>query len=148
MNRETPVVPAADSLLDLLIGQCEDLEKLLALSRRETEAAERRDFEEVLRVVAERATLGERLEVYHRQIAELRLRLGERAAPVLRHESVARAVDLAHRVLAQDETTRPRLAAARDEAAERQRQLAQTRRGVTAYLQDGARTSLACDQLA
>lgn len=148
MNRETHIEPQADSLLGLLIGQCDDLEKLLALSRREAEAAGRRDFEEVLRVVGERATLGERLEVYHRQIAELRLRLGERAELVMQTHTVMRAAELAHRILAQDSLTRPLLVAARDEAAERQRHLAHARRGVSAYLQDGTATSTACDQLA
>jgi hypothetical protein len=148
MNRGASIESQADTLLDLLIGQCEDLEKLLALSRQETEAARRKDFEEVLRVVAERATLGERLEVYHRQIAELRARLGERAAPVMSCQAVARAVDLAHSVLAQDNVTRPLLVAVRDEAAEQQRQLAHSRRGVSAYLQEGSHAPLACDQLA
>jgi hypothetical protein len=148
MNCQTSIASQADSLLDLLIGQCADLERLLALSRRETEAAERRDFEEVLRVVAERATLGERLEVYHRQIAELRSRLGEVAEPVMRNEVVARAVSLARGILAQDGVTRPLLISARDEAAQQQRQLTQTRRGLAAYLQEGAHAPLACDQLA
>jgi phosphoenolpyruvate carboxylase len=148
MNHRASIESQADTLLDLLIGQCDDLEKLLALSRRETEAAERRDFEEVLRVVAERATLGERLEVYHRQIAELRARLGERAEPVMRGQAVTRAVDLAHSVLAQDQVTRPLLLAAREEAMSGQRQLAHSRRGVSAYLQEGPHAPLACDQLA
>lgn len=146
MNRRNPI--EADSLLDLLIGQCDDLEKLLALSRRETQAAEQRDFEEVLRVVEERATLGERLEVYHRQIAELRLRLGEQAEPIMQSQTVTRAANLAESILVQDNITRPLLMAARDEVEVQQKNLTQASRGVAAYMQEGVRSSVACDQLA
>src|SRR2546428_1987470 len=99
MTRTHSIEVKADSLLDLLIGQCADLEALLRLARREEEAVKARNFDELLRVTEERATLGERLEVYHRQIAEMRLRLGEAAAPVLRSEAASRATLLVTGIL-------------------------------------------------
>jgi len=148
MSRNGNIEGQAETLLDLLIGQCADLESLLVLSRRETQAVEQHDFEAVLRLVEQRASLGDRLEVYHQQIAELRLRLGEAAEPPMRSAAATRAADLAASILAQDGLTRPLLAAARAELATQQQQLTQNRRGVSAYLQEGRPGAVACDQQA
>ena len=138
----------ADSVLDLLIAQCADLEALLVLARREAQAAENRNFDEVLRVAEERATLGERLEVYHRQIAEMRQRLGELAEPALRTDTAKRTTALATQILAEDARTYPLLLAARSELLHEQQQLDRSQRAVNAYLQDGPRLSIACDRRA
>lgn len=138
----------ADSLLDLLIAQCADLEALLQLARRETAVADSGDFEELLRVVSARAELGERLEVYHRQIAEMRERLGETADSALHNETASQAASIINEILMQDEQTGPLLVVARHQVAAAARELEQKRRGVSAYLRDGRRESLACDQLA
>jgi flagellar biosynthesis/type III secretory pathway chaperone len=139
---------AADTLLDLLIAQCEDLEALLALSRSETAAVEGRDFEELMRITAQRATLGERLEVYHRQIAEMRERLGVAAEGVLQSPTAMRITELVNSVQAQDYQTQPLLLAVRREMEKEQAHLNQMRRGLTAYLNEGRMPAVACDQLA
>jgi hypothetical protein len=136
----------ADSVLDLLIAQCADLEALLRLARCETQAAEANDFDEIMRVVSDRATLGERLEVYHRQVADLRLRLGEAADPVSQGPMARQVTTLAMEIMAEDARTRPLLLAARGELAGKQQQLDKSQRGVSAYLQDGRRMAVACDE--
>ena len=149
-----PINHHAVSVLDLLIAQCTDLEALLALARQEEQAAHHRNFDEVLRVVNERATLGERLEVYHRQIAELRDKLGGTetvAAPTSTPTGPTQAVLLGQTVALvaairdTDARTQPLLLAARNELSDEQRRLDKTQRGVNAYLRDG-RVSIACDQ--
>jgi hypothetical protein len=146
MDQANNISTQADSLLDLLIAQCADLEALLVLSRRETAAAEARNFEEMVQVVTARATLGERLEVYHRQIAEMRQRLGAAAEPALQSQTAARVTELITGILAQDEQTRPMLVVVRDEIGIERRNLDQMRRGLTAYLRDGRVPAVACDE--
>jgi hypothetical protein len=138
----------ADSVLDLLIAQCADLEALLTLARREAQAAEARNFDEILRVAEERATLGERLEVYHRQIAEMRLRLGAVVEPMMRSETAKHTAALATEILAEDARTYPLLLAARNELVQEQQQLDRSNRAVNAYLQDGRALSVAYDRRA
>jgi hypothetical protein len=146
-----PINHHAVSVLDLLIAQCTDLEALLALARQEEQAATNRNFDEVLRVVNERATLGERLEVYHRQIAELRAQLGftetvaATPAGTTQTALVGQTVALVAAIRDTDARTQPLLLAARQELGEEQRRLDKTQRGVNAYLRDG-RVSIACDQ--
>ncbi len=154
MPANHPLNHQAVSVLDLLIAQCTDLEALLALARQEEQAANTRNFDEVLRVVNERAALGERLEVYHRQIADLRDRLGSAAtgparaatqvepSPAILFRQTAALVSAIH---AADARTRPLLLAARNELSEEQRRLDKTQRGVNAYLRAG-RLAIACDQ--
>jgi flagellar biosynthesis/type III secretory pathway chaperone len=148
MNTASRITAEADSLLGLLIAQCDDLEALLALSRRETAAAEARDFEEIIRLTAARATLGERLEVYHRQIAEMRQQLGAAADSAIQSPVATRIAELVNGVLAQDDKTRPLLMTVRQEAAQERKQLEQTQRSLAAYLSDGRMPAVACDQLA
>lgn len=136
----------ADSVLDLLIAQCADLEVLLALARREEQATAAKNFDEILHVVAERATLGERLEVYQRQIAELRQQLGAAAAETVLHSAATQqTLALITEIQTTDNRTRPLLLAARSELLGEQQRLAQAQRGVNAYLRDG-HTGLACDR--
>ena len=145
MLTSEPIHHQADSVLDLLIAQCADLEALLGLARREEEAAAAQNFDEILRVVAERATLGERLEVYHRQIAELRQQLGAAAEVVLQSEITRQTVALVAEIQTTDARTRPLLLAARGALVSEQQRLTQAQRGVTAYLRDG-HTAVACDR--
>lgn len=138
----------ADSLLDLLIAQCVDLETLLTLSRGEAVAVEARDFDEVIRLTAERATLGERLEVYHRQIAEMRQRLGAAAETVMQSPTATRITELVTGIVAQDSYTRPLLQEIRQDIDLQQQRLTLAQRGLTAYLNEGRLPAVACDQLA
>jgi hypothetical protein len=148
VNTVNPVERQVEPLLDLLAAQCADLEALLLLARRETRAAEDLNFSEVMRVVEERATLGGRLEVYHRQIAELRTRCGDVSlAPILGGEIARQTLRLAADIQAQDARTRPLLLQAQSETRRELTQLTQNRRGVGAYLRDGATAiPVACDQ--
>ncbi|HEX4949609.1 MAG TPA: hypothetical protein VFZ34_23235 [Blastocatellia bacterium] len=148
MHPAANISAEAASLLDLLIAQCEDLETLLVLSRHETTAAAARDFAEIIRITAERATLGERLEIYHRQIADLRQRLGGPAEMALESPTATRIAELVNRVRAQDDQTRPLLLAARQEIEQEWKQVHQVQRGLTAYLNEGRMPAVACDQLA
>lgn len=148
MNPVSTITAEADSLLGLLIAQCEDLEVLLALSRSETTAAAARDFDEIIRLTAERATLGERLEVYHRQIAELRQRLGTAAEGAFQSPTATRIAELVNSVQAQDQRVQMLLLEARQAIDHEQKQLHQTQRGLTAYLNEGRMPAVACDQLA
>jgi hypothetical protein len=148
MNSASRITAEADSLLDLLIAQCRDLETLLALSRRETAAVEASNFDEVLRITADRATLGERLEVYHRQIMEMRQKIGTAAESVMQSPTASRITELVQGIVAQDSYTRPLLLVARQQIDQERRQLNQVQRGLTAYLNDGRMPAVACDQLA
>lgn len=138
----------ADSLIELLIAQCRDLERLLELSRREAAALEREDFSALLETVRERATLGERLEVYHRQLAELRAEMGEDLAPGLKNEWASRTIELAMEIQAQDAETRAALILMRQKTGEQLARLKQARHQVSAYLNEGRRLPIACDRLA
>lgn len=148
MTTASRITAEADTLLDLLIAQCKDLESLLALSRGETAAVEARDFDEIIRITSERATLGERLEVYHRQIAEMRQRLGAAAETAMQSPTVTRIAELVNSVQAQDRQTQPLLLTVRQEVAHEQQHLNQVQRGLTAYLNEGRIPAVACDQLA
>lgn len=149
MNPQSFIAARADSLMELLAQQCADLEALLNLARSETGAVENRDFEAVLQITGERARLGERLEVYHRQIAEMRTQMSERALlPVLGSEVARRTARLAADIQAQDERTRPLLLAARHETAQQLTGIEQSRRSIGAYLRDSRPLSVACDQRA
>ncbi len=146
---DTSIAPHADSLIEILAAQCSDLEMLLLLARRETVAAEAGDFDEIMRVVEERATLGERLEIYHRQIAEMRARMEKTFDAVAQSDNALRTVSLIASIHVQDARTRPLLLAARAGLETEQANLNQFQRGAGAYLQDKRfHTPVACDQRA
>ena len=138
----------ADTLIDLLTAQCADLETLLTLAKRETAATEGGDFGEVLSVVDERARLGERLEVYHLQVAEMRARLGADADAILSCETAHRTTRLVAEIQAQDRRTLPLLTARREEVNAALARLRQTERHARAYQPDARREPVACDRRA
>lgn len=146
MSTANPIEPHYDSLMDILFAQYTDLEALLALARREEVAAEKQDFEQVLEVVTERASLGERLEVYHRQLAEMRARLGNQAEAALSSPVVARTQALVSAIKMQDAATRPKLLAARDESLKQSLRLDQAQRNLGAYARKGQPPAIACDE--
>src|SRR5690349_12119924 len=111
MSKPDSTTPHFDSLIDILFAQYGDLEALLALARRETAAVEEQDFERLFEVMKDRATLGERLEVYHRQLAEMRARLGDVLAPALASPLTARTAAIVAAIRLQDARTRPLLLA-------------------------------------
>jgi hypothetical protein len=135
-----------DSLMDIFFAQYSDLEALLALARREAVAAEQSDFERVLEIACERASLGDRLEVYHRQLAELRARLGEAYEPALATPVAARTASLVERIRLEDARTCNLLIAARDQASKDAFRVDQTRRNLGAYARNAKPVSVACDK--
>lgn len=148
MDNATMLERRAESVMEILAAQCADLEALLALARREGEAAERRDFEEIMRIVGERASLGDRLEVYHRQIAEMRQRLhGPEENAFCGEAATKRAVGLVVDIQTQDARTRQSLSEARAESTTALTRLNKGRRGVHGYLRDPRSASVAYDQI-
>jgi hypothetical protein len=136
MNYTDRLKENSDSLIGLLAGQCADLEVLFDLAQRETEAAGQKDFEMVFNIVTERARIGEKLETYQRQIAELR---GFLAGSENAYESsslTARINKLAEQTLAQDAQTKLLLTGAREETALELRNLATGKRSVNVYLRE------------
>jgi hypothetical protein len=132
--------------MELLVAQCADLETLLTLARRETAAVEQSDFKAIMQIVGERATLGERLEVYHLQIAEMRRRMSDCVELALGSPPATRALELAVDIQTQDTRTHRLLTAAREEAAAALSRLDRGRRSITGYLRDPRPAAVACDQ--
>ena len=131
------IADKSDSLIELLTAQCVDLENLLALARQETAAAERQDFEEVLKIVTERDLVSRRLEVFQRQIGELRSFLANCEAKNQRQNEIAeRIIEIANLTIVQDHQTRLLLTSAREEAALEIQNTGKSQRGTTAYLRD------------
>lgn len=138
----------ADSLIELLSAQCADLETLLGLARAESHAAAANDFDAVMRAVEGRAALGDRLEIYHRQIAEVRSRLND-AAFDAGHEIVRTTLQLAAEIQLHDERSRPLLLHAKADAAHQLTQINSSRRTIDAYAPERRQAvSIACDRLA
>lgn len=128
----------SDSLIELLTAQCGDLEKLLALAREETHAAEAKDFEKVMEIVSEREQVSRRLETFQRQISELRSKLTE-GAELFQTKVSARVVELASQTLAQDAATKKLLTASKREASEKLARIPISQRGANAYLREDKR---------
>ncbi len=126
----------ADSLIELLASQCGDLEKLLALAREETLAAQQGKFLKIWDIVAERAAIGKRLETYHRQISELRGHLESKGESVSQYDITNRVVELANLTLAQDQTTRLLLTESREQAVGELKTLEKSHHGTNAYLRE------------
>lgn len=142
---KSKIVEQAEPIIELLISQCGDLESLLLLAKRETAAAETGDFEEILNVVEERATLGQKLETFQRQIESLRESMGYKLDIMLKNSITERAAFLINQIQSQDEITRPLLVTSRNNASENLQQLSRSQMSINAYLKDQSKTSVACD---
>lgn len=136
----------SDSIIALLAAQCCDLEALLTLARAEEDAAGRRDFGEIMRVVGERALIGSRLESYHRQLSEMREQMTGASDLALRGAVARKTEALVVDIQAHDARTRPLLAAAREDIAAEALKLDRSKRGASAYLRPGRNESVACDK--
>src|SRR5689334_21706795 len=126
-----------ESLMSILMAQYDDLEGLLKLAREETAAAEKSDFDGILDLIERRATIGERLEIYHRQRAELRERLGDGAKEAANRPVAANTTSLISAIKVQDELSRPLLLNARSEALSGSLQASQAKRNLDAYAAKG-----------
>lgn len=129
----------SDSLIELLGAQCSDLEQLLALAREETLAAQQGKFLKIWDIVSERATIGKRLETYHRQISELRGHLESEGENISQYDITNRVIELANSTLVQDQITRSLLTKSRDEATTGLQTLARSQSGNNAYLRENTR---------
>lgn len=149
MFQPEKIIKNSDSLIDLLTAQCGDLEKLLALAREETLAAQQGNFEGILDIVSKRAEIGRRLETFQQQIAELRNKLGASATSATANSEISnRVIEIANLTLAQDQQTKLLLTGARDSAAAELNSTAvelnnleRANRGNNAYLKEQARGS-------
>lgn len=142
------IVENSDSVMDILAAQCCDLETLLALARKETEAVENQDFAELVRVVDARATLGERLEVYHRQISALRTSFGPEMSAHDNGRTSARTRQIVAQIQEQDALTLPLLKASSRDVSESLNDLGRKQQRAGAYLKEPASISVACDRRA
>jgi len=129
----------SDSLIELLGAQCCDLEKLLMLAREETLAAQQGKFLKVWEIVSERAEIGQRLETFHRQIAELRGKLESVGENVSRYDITNRVIELANQTLVQDQQTRALLNESRTKAIEGLNQLDRSSYGTRAYMRENTK---------
>jgi hypothetical protein len=134
----------SDSVIAILVAQCQDLEKLLVLAKQETAALRVNDFDQLLGIVKERASLSSRLEVYHKQLAELR-------GVMTQYEKVpspieAKTQELVSALQSQYAQSQPLLLAAREKLFKDKQQLEHTRRGVNSYSQAFNPTSIAYDR--
>lgn len=129
----------SDSLIELLGAQCSDLEQLLALAREETLAAQQGKFSKIWDIVSERATIGKRLETYHRQISELRGHLESEGENISQYDITNRVIQLANSTLVQDQITRNLLSTSRDEAGSELRTIARSQIGSNAYLRENTK---------
>lgn len=145
MYQQPKIVENSDSIIELLAAQCGDLEKLLAIAREETCAAETEDFERILEIVSERAKIGERLEIFQRQISELRGFLGENAQ-IKRAQLVNRITEIASLTIEQDEKTRRLLKGVKEKTAEELKTLETGSKNANVYLR-GRQTGLAYNQI-
>lgn len=139
------IIEQAESIIELLIAQCADLESLLVLARRETSVAENGDFEELLRVVEERATIEQKLDVFQRQIENLRESMGYKFDMVMKNSIVERAAFLITEIQTQDQRTHPLLLAARNEASDRLQSVARSQKSINAYSKEQTKGSVAYD---
>ncbi|MBS1792369.1 MAG: hypothetical protein JSS81_00865 [Acidobacteria bacterium] len=136
MNESPNIIENSDSLIDLLTAQCADLEKLLALAREETAAAQQGKFFRILDIVSERAEITQKLETFQQQIAELRGCLNAANANAIQQNTLDRIVELANLTIVQDNQTRLLLTASRDEAGEALKKIDRGQQGTSAYLRE------------
>lgn len=126
----------SDSLIALLGAQCTDLEKLLLLAREETLAAQEGKFLRIWEIVSERASIGQRLETFQRQIAELRGHLESQGEDITKFDATQKVIELANHTLLQDQQTKKLLTAARENALSDLNNLERSSVRANAYLKE------------
>jgi hypothetical protein len=136
MNDSNNLKDNADSLIGLLTSQCADLEKLLALAREETLAAQQGKFFKILDIVSERAEITQKLETFQQQISELRGCLNSTSETAVQRNAVSRVIELANLTIVQDNQTRLLLTASRAETVESINNLERSQHGTNAYLRE------------
>ena len=139
MDSSNKLIKNSDSLIELLAAQCSDLEKLLALAREETLAAQQGKFLKIWDIVAERDAIGKRLETFHRQISELRGHLESKGESVSQYDITNRVVELANQTLLQDQATRLLLMESSEKTVGELKNLEKSHYGTNAYLRENTK---------
>lgn len=139
MDSSNKLIKNSDSLIELLAAQCSDLEKLLALAREETLAAQQGKFLKIWDIVAERDAIGKRLETFHRQISELRGHLESKGESVSQYDITNRVVELANQTLVQDQATRLLLMESSEKTVGDLKNLEKSHHGTNAYLRENTK---------
>ncbi len=139
MVSSNKLADSSDSLIELLAAQCVDLEKLLALAREETAAAQERKFLKIWDIVSERTAIGKRLETFHRQISELRSHLESKGENLTQYDITNRVIELANLTLLQDQQTRLLLTESRTELSASLINLEKSHHGTNAYLRENTK---------
>ena len=139
MDSSNKLIKNSDSLIELLAAQCSDLEKLLALAREETLAAQQGKFLKIWDIVAERDAIGKRLETFHRQISELRGHLESKGESVSQYDITNRVVELANQTLVQDQATRLLLMESSEKTVGELKNLEKSHYGTNAYLRENTK---------
>lgn len=137
MNDSENLKNNSDSLISLLTAQCADLEKLLALAREETLAAQQGKFFKILDIVSERAEITQKLETFQQQISELRGCLDFVSSNTIQSNAINRIVELSNLTIAQDNQTKLLLTTSRNESADAVKNLERSNHGANAYLKTG-----------
>jgi len=138
-----PINDNSNSIIEILVAQCQDLEKLLVLAKQETLVLQKNDFEQLFIIIKERATLSSRLELYHKQLADLRSAITQNQ--VTPENIVNTTVDLVSAIQTQYAQNGLLLLEAKEKLFKERQQLEQTRRGVDSYLHSYNPTSVAYD---
>ena len=133
------LVENSDSLVELLAAQCVDLEQLLALAKEETAAAQEGKFLKIWDIVSERRSIGNRLETFHQQIAELRSHLESKGENLAQYDITNRVIELANLTLIQDQKTRLLLTETREKASNGLKNLERSHKGTNAYLYENTK---------
>lgn len=141
MNQTSRILENSDAVIDLLAAQCADLEKLLAIAREQTYAAETEDFDKIMEIVSERARIGERLEIFQQRISELRIFLGK-SADEKHLKLTERMTEIANLTLVQDRQTKLLLEGTKEKTAQELKSLDTNNKNANLYLR-GQRTGLA-----
>jgi hypothetical protein len=139
MPTSNTLLKNSDTLVELLAAQCTELEKLLALAREETEAAQHGRFLKVWDIVSERAAVGKRLETFQQQITELRGTLEGEGHKISQHDITDRVIELVNLTLVQDQETRHLLNASREQAAAEIKNLDRSHQRTGAYLRENTK---------
>lgn len=140
----SPISDNSDSIIEILVAQCKDLERLLVLAKQETIALQRDDFNQLFGIVKERTILSSRLEVYHKQLAELRSVIAPNHSTP--DHIVNTTTELVIAIQTQYEQSQPLLLVAKEKLFKEKQQLEQSRRGVDSYLHSYNPTSVAYDR--
>ncbi len=145
-SQQKTIEDNSDSIIGILAAQCKDLEVLLSLARREAAALKDNNFDDLLTVTKERASLTDRLEIYHKQLADLRSRFEVDFHYVNKTTIALQTQELVTKIQSQCSENLQMLLVSRNNLLRDRRQLDQSRRSLSAYSQNMPSISIAYDE--